>query len=253
MANQQASFIPKQPGSASPGIGGRSPRRVAQLSIVNFVGMVVFLCGLILAVGVFIYKDLSVQDLETKKRALNEQKSSFSAADISALRALDRRIGVASALLDAHLVPSKIFDMLESRTLSGVQFDVFSYHRRPSGAVEVVLQGLSGRFNTVALQDREFRQAAALSDVALTNLSISDDGLVSFVVVGEVDERALVYVAPLIEAATTTAVSATTTATTTGEVSGPTPTDSSPVAEDVVATTTPEEGVASPADNQEPQ
>jgi len=222
----KTSFIPKQ---AMGGVPGKAPRRAVHFNVFNFIRMAVFLCGLILAVGVFIFKDLSERELADQRQELEARKSSFSLSDIESLRELDRRITVAGALLDRHLKPSLIFDMLEQRTLSELSFEAFSYTRRPSGSVEVILDGTASRFNTVALQGRQFQNAAALSGVTFSDLQVNENG-VRFLVTSEVDERVLKYTAPVVAeqpVATTTPtetqMSTSTPQTATTTESGPSP------------------------------
>ena len=223
------------------GVPGKTTRRAVHFNVFNFVGMVVFLCGLILAVGVFIYKDLSERALIEQKQELEARKSSFSLSDIESLRELDRRITVATALLDRHLKPSLIFDMLEQRTLSNLSFEAFSYTRRPSGSVEVVLDGAAPRFNTVALQNRQFQNAATLSGVTFSDLRVDETG-VRFLVTSEADEQALRYTPPaeaVIPAATTTMMNV--------EVSTSTPATATTTS---VGGTDPEAATSTPANTQ---
>lgn len=193
---------------------GRSPRRRRYVSIFNIAALVVFLGSLILAVGVFVYKDVSEGALASRKQELQAQKGSFSTSDIEALRELDRRISVAQALLDRHLSPSVVFDALEERTLADVSFSAFSYLRRESGSVEVLLDGTALRFNTVALQSRELGNTHVLASSIFSDLNIDEDGQrVTFTVTGEANDAALQYTATAPAAPT-----ATSTATTTPEV-----------------------------------
>lgn len=229
------SFIPKQSAGTMP---GRAPRRATHFNLFNFIGMVIFLCGLIMAVGVFLYKDLSVKDLAVKKSELQEKKSSFSLADIDSLRELDRRINVSRALLDAHLSPSAVFDTLERHTLRDASYTVFSYLRRESGSVEIVLDGVAPRFNTVALLSQEFQRAPEFADVIFSDLQVdAKSNQVSFTVTSQAEEGALRYSAPQLDIP---AVTASSTATTSASVAA-TSTDTvleQPV-ENVASSTTP--------------
>lgn len=223
----KTSFIPKQ---AIGGVSKSIPRRRKHFNIFSFIGIVVCLCGMILAVGVFLYKGMNEKALEAKKLELQNIKSSFSHDDIEALRELDRRIAISRALLDKHLSPSVLFDALELRTQKEVQFTGFSYAQRESGSVELTLEGTALRFNTVALQSVELADAEALSRVIFSGLAVEDEGNVQFKVTGEGNNKALAYTAAVVAlmstenpdiATTTTAVpTATTTATTTGALPG---------------------------------
>jgi hypothetical protein len=186
----KTSFIPKQ---AIGSVPGRVPHRRRHFNILGFIGMVIFLCGMILAVGVYLYKDVSEKALVSKKQELKDIKSSFSQSDIEALRELDRRINVANVLLNEHLSPSVVFDALELRTQRDVTFTDFSYDRRESGSVELVLEGTALRFNTVALQSTQLADAEVLARTIFSGLNVDDDGHVQFTSTSEGNKAALAY------------------------------------------------------------
>lgn len=193
----KTSFIPKNAMGAMP---GRAPRRRKHFNVFSFIGIVIFLCGIILTIGVYVYKDISEKDLASKKAELQAIKTSFSQSDIENLRELDRRINVANALLDQHLSPSVVFDMLEVRTQEGTQFTEFSYERRESGSVEITMGGSALRFNTVALQSRQLANAAALQSAIFSDVNIGEGqegaaDTVDFTVTAQADTEALTYTA----------------------------------------------------------
>lgn len=213
----KTSFIPKQTLGAVP---GRVPHRRRHFNVFSFVGMVVFLCGMILAVGVFLYKDFSEKALAGKKKELQDIKNSFSQGDIEALRELDRRINVSRALLDTHLSPSVVFDALELRTQRDMSFTDFSYERRESGSVELILKGVALRFNTVALQSKQLADAQMLARTVFSDINVDEDGRVRFTTTSEGDTAALAYTAPMAAVPIESGGAATTTATTTDSLPG---------------------------------
>lgn len=188
----QTSFIPKQTTGAASGKATR-PRRY--FNVFGFIGSVIFLGSLVLAVGVYIYKDLSEETLAQKKLELDERRTAFSAGDIQSIRALDRRISVARTLLDAHLSPSLVFDALERRVVQGAYFNDFIYDRRESGSVEIVLNGEALRFNTLALLGRQLSQDTILRDFVFSDLAVTEADRVGFGVVVDADTAALRYMA----------------------------------------------------------
>lgn len=191
MANApKTSFIPKQTTGSSSGSVSR-PRRY--FNVFGFVGAVIFLGSLVLAVGVYIYKDLSEEMLAQKKVELQERKNTFNAGDIQSIRELDRRITVARTLLDAHLSPSLVFDALERRTVQGAYFNEFVFDRRESGSVEIVLGGEAVRFNTLALLGRQLSQDPVLGDFVFSDLAVTEDERIGFGVVADADRAALRY------------------------------------------------------------
>ncbi len=186
----KTSFIPKQTTSTVP---GRVPHKHRHFNVFRFIGMVVFLCGMILAVGVFLYKGITEKALQAKKTELQATKSSYSLGDIDALKELDHRIIATKTLLSDHLSPSVIFDALELRTQKNIGFTDFSYERRESGSVEVVLKGTAIHFNTVALQSRQFADATVLAHTIFSGLTVDDKGQVHFVATSEADRASLAY------------------------------------------------------------
>ena len=174
-------------------VPGRAPQRRRHFNVFNFVGMIIFLCGMILAVGVFIYTDMAQRDLDAKRTQLEQEKSSFSQGDILGLRALDRRIAVAQTLLDQHLAPSVVFEMLEERTQTDVQFVEFAYTRRESGSVELIFDGKAMRFNTVGLQSQQLASAPELASVIFSDVDIDVEDNVNFTITSEADTSELAY------------------------------------------------------------
>ncbi len=212
----KTSFIPKQTLGSMP---GRVARR-KHFNVFRFMGMVVFLCGMILAVGVFLYKDYSQRELVRRQAELKTLKDAFNQGDIAAIRELDRRIKVSKALLDTHLSPSVVFDALELRTQQDARFTNFSYDRRESGSIEVILEGMARRFNTIALQSQQLADAQVLARTIFSGLTVDEDGTVYFTATSEADTSALAFTAPMTavpaeESATSTAVTTEGSATTT--------------------------------------
>ena len=198
----ETSFIPKQS-------MGSVPKRVApkrSFSVFNFIATVIFLGTLLLALGVYFYQDYIEKSLDADKQTLAELKGSFDQSDIESLRELDLRINTASTLLDRHLSPSAIFDMLERRTQSDTQFRTFLYTRNESGSVALELQGEALRFNTVALQGQQLELESVLEQVIFSGLSVvskvdeqqvTSEDRVTFLVSGLVDTALVGYATPV--------------------------------------------------------
>ncbi len=188
----KTSFIPKQTFRSVP---GRVSHTQAHFNVPSFIGMIIFLCGMILAVGVFLYKDYSEKALVSKKQELQDIKNSFNRDDIEALRALDRRITIASSLLYGHLSPSLVFDALELRTQHDVGFTDFSYARGESGTAEVVLKGTALRFNTVGLQSKGLADTEVLASTIFSDVNVGEDGMIHFTATSQGNNALLAYAA----------------------------------------------------------
>lgn len=168
----RSSFIPKQVTSAIP----KKVRRTRVFSIIGFVATVLLVASLLASGGVFLYKDISLRKLTDAVNELNKQEQKFSEEDIIKVHNFDKRIKIAEDLLNAHIVPSKILEALEITTKQSVQYDSFSYKRRPSGNAEVGLTGVTDEFSKVALQSMQYSKDLILKNSAVTQIGLNVTG-----------------------------------------------------------------------------
>lgn len=166
----RSSFIPKQTPGATPGSVRRRKRR---FDVLSFGGAVVLVGSLALAGGTFFYKDYVAKGLEEQKLALAAERERFSESDIASVRELGRRIAAAKYRLDRHLAISKVFDALELTTMQNVRFRTFSLQRRPSEGVTLTASGVAQEFNTVALQEEQFRRDSIFGEAFFQNVTNS--------------------------------------------------------------------------------
>lgn len=197
----QTSFIPKKS-------MGSTPQRVAprkNFSVFNFIATVVFLGALALSVGVFFYKNFSNDTLNEAKNTLADIKNSFDQSNIESLRELDKRLSTASVLLDNHLSPLAVFDMLERRTQSDTQFTSFLYTKNESGSVALDLGGLALQFPTLVLQGRQLEQDALFESIIFSDIDVitTEEGgaspqgrQITFTATGMLDTDIIRYTAP---------------------------------------------------------
>lgn len=183
----KTSFIPK---STQGNVPSRGPTRKKRFNVLSIAAVVIFLGVLILAVGVFFYERVSTQRLDAAKQELAEMKNTFNQSEIRSILELKQRMDVAELLLERHLSPSIVFDMLEARTQSEVQFEGFTYTRNESGSVFITLDGRTFSFNTVALQGSELRNTPVLDDVLFSNIGIDSGGEGSETIVFKVTTKA---------------------------------------------------------------
>src|SRR5690606_39022688 len=118
----RTSFIPKQNAAQQK---MPAPKRKRTFNIFNFLVFVVFLAAVIAAGAVFLMKTRADAQLSQAQSELAGISETFSTADIHSLRELDQRIKVAKSILDKHLSPTRVFDMLERRTQGLAQFTSF--------------------------------------------------------------------------------------------------------------------------------
>jgi hypothetical protein len=194
----QSSFIPRQSGNM---IVRAPKRRRGRLNLLSVISLVCFFGALMLSVGVFLLKQSHEQLLENKKAELATKRSFYKQDDIDAIRALHDRINAAEYLLDSHVSPSILLDLLERTTQEEIQYTSFQFARRPSGNVSVSMQGIAPRFNTVARQAQRYADESLFNRVIFSGLDKPGPQYVSFNVDVDIAKNAIAYdtVAPVVE------------------------------------------------------
>ncbi|MEK7579419.1 MAG: hypothetical protein AAB460_02740 [Patescibacteria group bacterium] len=183
----QTSFIPKKTFEGTPvhtkvGIGG----------ILSIIAASLFVLSLLISGGVFLYERFLETSLTRKKETLEQAKKAFEPELIRELSRLDARLSLAGDLLDAHVAPSGMFDLLEDLTLETVRFTSFGYGIE-EGGVRVTLQGEARSFASVALQSDEFAKNRSVRDPIFSGLTLDERGDVEFTVSALVDPKVLSY------------------------------------------------------------
>jgi hypothetical protein len=181
-------------------------KRHGRFNVLSFISLVCFFGALLLSVGVFLLKQSHVQLLESKKSELAAKRTVFKQDDIDSVRALDERMEAAEFLLDGHVSPTALLQLLERTTQEEIQYREFQFARRPSGNISVAMQGVAPRFNTVARQAQRYADEDLFTHVIFSGLDKPDPQFVTFQVDLDISKSALAYDAlpPAEETAPTT-------------------------------------------------
>lgn len=195
--NPQPSFIPRQNPANRPSVARRK-----RFNLLGFLSVIIFLGSVVLGVGAFIYDKYESAELGSIQQKLNDEKGQFKFDILDEIRATDNRLKTAKTLVDGHVSPSKLFDVLERSTQEDIQYTAMSFVRRPSGDLSVILTGLTSSFNSVALQAERFRLENVLKDgsVIFTGINKSLEGEVNFTVTLDIPKAALAFEGMLPEA-----------------------------------------------------
>ncbi len=186
----QTSFIPKKTFDVG-GPPARSPK--SSLSgIISFVAFIIFMLSIVGGVGVFLYGRFLVASIASKKESLERARAAFEPELIRELSRLDSKLRLSQSLLDAHVAPSAIFDLLESLTLETVRFTDMSYSMDEKG-IRLSLSGEALSFASIALQSDEFGKNRRITEPVFSGLSLDDKGNVIFTVEAFVDPSVLSY------------------------------------------------------------
>lgn len=168
---------------------GRSP-----IGIINVITSIILLAAIIAAVGMFLFEQFTVQNIERKRTSLERARAAFEPATIRELAKLDGRLTSAETLLDAHIAPSLLFDEIETKTLNSVRFRDFALAESGPGRLMVTMSGEAQSFNALALQSDIFGRSPFFTEPIFSDFNIDSTGNVVFsfsavVVPGEIAYR----------------------------------------------------------------
>ena len=189
----RTSFIPKKPIES-----GQPSRRSGGMGIFFFVSMVLFLGSIALAGGAFAYEKYLAQSITSKSDQLDRARAAFEPATIQDLMRLDDRLHYSKQIINTHVAPSTIFDLLSASTLTSVSFSKFNFTLSPDGKATLGLEGNTRTFSEVALQSDEFGKVRALRDVLFSNFNVQDSGAVLFAVNATLDPGFILYRSALV-------------------------------------------------------
>lgn len=184
---EQSSFIPKK---SIP--GGEKDEKKKTLALLPLIATVLFVFSLVLAGGVFLMKRLQVNDLERKKVAVEESREAFEPAIIERLTTFNRKMNIASELLNSHTTVTPFFELLESLTLRDVQFTLLSFDRLGEETA-VKLEGIATDYATLALQSDKLGKNQYIKNPIFSNFTVDEDDNVQFSVELTLDESYLLY------------------------------------------------------------
>ena len=192
----QSSFIPRQAGNM---VAEPPRKRRGRFNVLSFFAMIFFFGSIILAMGVWFLERNQEHTLTAKKDELAGKRSEFKQDSIDSIRELDTRIRTAEYLMDSHMSPSRLFDVLERTTQEHIQYTTFDLNRRPSGSVSVSMIGIAPHFNTVSRQAQRYADEVKenrFARVIFSNLNKPAPDHVSFKVDMDIAKDQISYNAP---------------------------------------------------------
>ncbi len=171
------SFIPKKQVSESvKGTFGSGP----SLSFSSLLSYVIIIAVVLFSAGLFLFRLTVESTIETQYATLEKVGQSFDSNFIGQATRLNKRINSAGKIIDNHLAPSAIFDLLEEFTLQSVSFKSFEFSDNVDGKILVKGTGEGDRFASVVLQSDEFGKSGFMRDVLFADLQPNTAGNVNF-------------------------------------------------------------------------
>ena len=191
----KTSFIPKRSLATAPG----RKRKSVSIAIVPLIALILFLGAVGLTFGIFLYQQILIANLDSKKEKLEQAREALKDPLIDELVRLDTRIKSANEILSSHLILTALFDLLEERTLANVRFTDFSYDISEDNTVQITMGGVARNFNAIAVQSEVFTSDRLVQNPIFSNLGVDQDGRVTFHFTASVDPRVFSYILSLDE------------------------------------------------------
>jgi len=185
MLEDKLSFIPPKKTESS-FYQNRGP------GILIIISFLLFLVSVLLYGGFLLYKNKIKQEADTLNDSLVKAHAAFEFPLINELNKTSEEIGAVKSLLDQHVTPLPIFDLLEKDTLKSVRFITFKYLREKDSPT-ISLEGTAKDYTTLALQGEVFEKDQNIKDVSFSNLNLGERGTVNFRVKLTLDSSIISY------------------------------------------------------------
>jgi len=184
----KTSFIPKKQVTtiSAPAGNGRA------VSFIMLLATVIFLASVLFAAGVFLYKKTIEQQLVAQGEQLEIVRQSFDPAFIARASRLNQRIIASSRILNRHLSPSRIFELLEQSTLQTISFDSLKFNNNVEGKITITGSGQGREFSSIVLQSDEFGRTGSMKDVLFSGLD-PQTNVVMFKFEATLDPQLILY------------------------------------------------------------
>lgn len=170
----QNSFIPKNP-IVSSARGG--PTEAVTVNIFSAIAGVLFTIALLLAGGVFVYKNIIVHSIAEADQDLNAARKAFEPEKITELIDANAQISTATKLLQQHVVVSKVLELIQELLVKRMRFESLTYNMKDSVPT---LSGIAQAqtYNALAEQLDIFSKSEFISNPVFSNFGLGENGIV---------------------------------------------------------------------------
>lgn len=183
------SFIPKKQVSASVSGSSISP----SISFSTLLSSVIIIAVILFSAGLFLFRITLEKTIEKQYADLKTASEAFDQNFIGQATRLNKRITSAEKILENHLAPSAIFELLEEFTLQTISFNNFEFSDNVDGKIIVKGSGEGDSFASVVLQSDEFGKTGFMRDVLFSDLQPNTVGNVNFTFEATLDPDLISY------------------------------------------------------------
>jgi hypothetical protein len=172
----QTSFIPKKTETVKPKRSGSS------FGLINTISFVLLIMSIIMAGGVYFYRDNLATRVQEMQVSLNRARNIFEPSLLEELRILDKRMRAAREILQGHIAVSPIFNILQETTLPNIRYINFQYELSLANPnlVQVSMTGEATSYDAITLQADLFNRNRFIRNPIFSNFSLNRNGLIDF-------------------------------------------------------------------------
>lgn len=185
---QKTSFIPKQTMAKAPVVARRTFDGTATV-ISIFLAVV----AIVVYAGLFVYQSVLKNQIDGLAASLGRARGAFETNLIAELQAVDARLITGDMLLKQHRALSPLFTLLEESTVQTIRYNNFALKAESGGVYGVTLRGEADDYASIALQSDIFSKNKYIQDHIFSNLTLNQDGRVSFDFSAKINAVLLLY------------------------------------------------------------
>lgn len=142
-----SSFIPKRTTGAS--LRQKRTRNFFLLSVVSYACLIAAPTA---SAAVYVYQLYTERQFEQVVQKLESAIGGFSEAEMSRVLEFDKRLRLASQLVDGHVSLVKAIDLLERSTAASVGYSTLAFERNADGSVTAKAEILATNFDAALFQ-----------------------------------------------------------------------------------------------------
>ncbi len=170
----KSSFIPSDAGQPQQvvrvGTGG-----IGDLLLV--LGIVALAASVALGVAVFLYQQYLQTSADSHLAQLKRAQEQFEPTLVQKITRLEDRMHNGQVLLDAHVAPSALFDILNQITLKTISYSSLDFDAADPRNIQVKMQGVGHSVNSIALQDDLLSQSGIFTSPIFSNIDRQEGGV----------------------------------------------------------------------------
>lgn len=196
----KASFIPQDVGKIRPAVRRMS---AGGSDLIVLAAIILVVASIALAAAVFLYAQFLQNSIVSKQDSIDRARASLEPALIEELSRLDARMGASDTLLQRHVAPSILFDLLEQITLQSIALTDLSVSSEGLDTIKISMKGEAQSVNSIALQSDLYGRSGVITSPIFSDINRATDGLMHFKVDAILNPNAMRY-ARLVGAAPST-------------------------------------------------